>query len=41
MSKGGRETGTLLERGIKEFQGVNKYENNERYLNVWLKYASE
>ena len=40
MPKGGRETGTLLERCIKEFQDVSKYENDQRYLNVWLKYVS-
>ena len=41
MPKGGRETSTLLERCIKEFQDVSKYESDERYLNVWLKYVSE
>ena len=41
MPKGGRETSTLLERCIKEFQDVSKYENDERYLNVWLKYVSD
>ena len=40
MPKGGRDIGTLLERCIKEFQDVTKYENDERYLNVWLKYVS-
>ena len=39
VPKGGRETGTLLERCIKEFQDVSKYENDQRYLNVWLKYV--
>ena len=40
VPKGGRDIGTLLERCIKEFQDVAKYENDERYLNVWLKYVS-
>ena len=41
VPKGGRDIGTLLERCIKEFQDVTKYENDERYLNVWLKYVSD
>ena len=41
VPKGGRETGTLLERCIKEFQDVSKYENDQRYLNIWLKYVSD
>ncbi|XP_028414108.1 mitotic checkpoint serine/threonine-protein kinase BUB1-like isoform X2 [Dendronephthya gigantea] len=39
VPKGGREIGTLLERCIKEFQDVSRYQNDERYLDVWLKYA--
>ena len=40
VPKGGREIGTLLESCIKEFQDVSRYQNDERYLEVWLKYVS-
>lgn len=40
VPKGGRDLGMLLERCIKEFQDVAKYESDQRLLSVWLKYVS-
>ena len=40
VPKGGRDIETLLERCIEEFKDESKYKNDERYLNVWLKYVS-
>ena len=40
VPKGCCQIGTLLESCIKEFHDVSRYQNDERYLDVWLKYVS-